>query len=551
MEFRQYEVCELSFTGPAPEGPETEADLTAVFSRNGTETRVRGFYAGGGNYRIRFLPEEAGTYRCCVSGSMLKEPCEGELDVLPAAPGRHGPVRAEGTALRYADGTPFHSFGTTVYALAHQSDALVEETMHSLASAPFNKIRICLFPKHYNYNFNEPPCYPFRPKEGRAERAFAPEQTPIYPHKSSAPDDYWDVRSPNYVFWDRFETLLRQLDAMGIQADLILFHPYDRWGFANLSPEDDLAYLDYLLRRFAAFPNVWWSLANEYDLCFNKTQAQWDAIESYVAHHDPFRHPLGNHNCFKMWDAGREYTDHVSWQTKQFFRVGELMRRFGKPVLVDECRYEGTVPEFWGNLSGRDMVRAFWKVTAQGGYCTHGETFLPGTPMGDRATDTGETDVVWWARGGKLNGESPARIAFLRKIIESLPGHLEPMPGMAGGMLGRKSGELLAEAETSPAEMQLFLQTILRMDDLEREHFIAAEFEFAGRCGEDAYLWYKDDQCCAAADLALPEGHSYRVELIDTWEMTRQTVLRSARGKVRVPMPGRAQMALLALREDT
>ncbi|MBR1496705.1 MAG: DUF5060 domain-containing protein [Oscillospiraceae bacterium] len=551
MTARQYETLELRFEGPEPEGSCVATDLRAVFSHGGEARTVKGFYAGNGEYRLRFLPEKSGDYTYRVTGEALPEPVEGAVEVLPADSGRHGPVRPDGTHLRCADGTWFHSFGTTVYGLAHQTRALIDETMDSLAASPFNKVRMCLFPKHYNYNFNEPESYPFLPAAGAAKRDFPPEETPVYPHFSEKRDDYWDVHHPDYAFWDRFEARMRQLQDMGLQIDLILFHPYDRWGFANLSPDDNLTYLDYLLRRFAAFPNVWWSLANEYDLCFNKTMEDWCAIEAFVAENDPYHHMLGNHNCFQMWDAGRGNITHISWQTKQPYRVAELMRRFGKPVLIDECRYEGTLPEFWGNLSGQDMARAFWRATVQGGYCTHGETFLPGTEMGDKATGTGEPEVVWWAKGGRLNGTSPARIAFLRQVVGELPGPLEPLDGMTSVLLGKSDPEAREVTDTAPGPLRDFFHAVLRMDRRERDHFIAAEYEYAGHCGEDAFLYYKDDQCCACADLQLPEGHGYRVEVLDTWEMARKTVLRGARGNVRVDLPGKPYMAVLAVREES
>ena len=37
-----------------------------------------------------------------------------------------------------------------------------------------------------------------------------------------------------------------------------------------------------------------------------------------------------------------------------------------------------------------------------------------------------DDDVLWWAKGGKLKGKSPEGIAFLREVMESLPGALEP-----------------------------------------------------------------------------------------------------------------------------
>ena len=41
----------------------------------------------------------------------------------PALQGDHGPARADGRLLRFADGTLYHSFGTTCYAWAHQDQA--------------------------------------------------------------------------------------------------------------------------------------------------------------------------------------------------------------------------------------------------------------------------------------------------------------------------------------------------------------------------------------------------------------------------------------------
>lgn len=47
---------------------------------------------------------------------------------------------------------------------------------------------------------------------------------------------------------------------MGIEADLIVMHPYDRWGFAQMTKEQDALYWKYVLARFSAYRNMWWSL---------------------------------------------------------------------------------------------------------------------------------------------------------------------------------------------------------------------------------------------------------------------------------------------------
>ena len=218
-----------------------EVDVKGRFFHNGTEQIVRGFYAGEDTYIRQILSGEAGSYTYQiegVAGAVSEEAC---IECKPAAKNRHGMVRPYETHFRYADGTWFYPFGTTVYAFSHQEDERVAETFETLAEAPFNKIRMCVFPKHYDYNHNEPPYYAF--EKQRENGMFI---------------------SRAWRFGIAWNPDIRKLDEMGIQCDLILFHPYDNWGFSKLSREEALVYLDYVTRRLGAFPNVWWSLANEY-----------------------------------------------------------------------------------------------------------------------------------------------------------------------------------------------------------------------------------------------------------------------------------------------
>ena len=222
---RQYETFELTFTGPEPEGSRALADVKAEFTLSGKTTEVKGFYAGAGLYKVRYYPADAG--KCCwkvwgvVSGEG-EEMCE-PADVQKAADGvggarqkaPHGMVRVEGMHFRYEDGTWYRPFGTTVYAMVHQEKDLVDTTMETLRRSPFNKVRFCVFPKHYDFNHNDPVHYPFEKTDGK-----------------------WDVHKPVNAYWEALEARIRELDEMGIQGDLILFHPYDRWGFSELAKVD-------------------------------------------------------------------------------------------------------------------------------------------------------------------------------------------------------------------------------------------------------------------------------------------------------------------------
>ena len=92
---------------------------------------------------------------------------------------------------------------------------------------------------------------------------------------------------------------------------------------------------------------------------------------------------------------------------------------------------------------------------------------------------------------------------------------------------------------------------MLRMSKEEAGRFFSCEISYNGRCGsDDALLYYYDVQTHGKVILQLPENRSYRVEVIDTWNMTRETVRTGACGTVEIPMPGREYMAVLAVAEE-
>jgi hypothetical protein len=48
---------------------------------------------------------------------------------------------------------------------------------------------------------------------------------------------------------------------------------------------------------------------------------------------------------------------------------------WGKPVVIDECGYEGDLENGWGKISGEEMLRRFWEGAIRGGYVGHDETY--------------------------------------------------------------------------------------------------------------------------------------------------------------------------------
>ena len=57
-------VFELSLPGPTAGNPFTDVRLSAKFRFRNRVVEAEGFYDGGGTYRVRFMPDAGGEWRC-------------------------------------------------------------------------------------------------------------------------------------------------------------------------------------------------------------------------------------------------------------------------------------------------------------------------------------------------------------------------------------------------------------------------------------------------------------------------------------------------------
>ncbi|WP_061782560.1 DUF5605 domain-containing protein [Microbacterium hominis] len=494
---RRWDPLEVRLSGPAHGNPFVDVDLDALFTRpDGTTVRVGGFYDGDGVYVIRALADAEGEWRFETrSTARSLDGVTGRLEVAAAPVEAHGPVRVDGFHFRHADGARHRPIGTTAYAWTHQSEARQQQTLRTLAAAPFAKLRMCVFPKSYLYNANEPLDFPF---VGSLAEGF-------------------DLERFDPAHFRRLERRIADLAALGIQADLILFHAYDRWGFSDLGPAVDERYLRYVIRRLTGFANVWWSLANEYDLLWSKDLDDWERLAAVIGEEDPFGHLLSIHNCRPFYDYGRPWVTHVSVQRVDVYRTAEntdqWRERWGKPVVVDECAYEGDIDQGWGNITGEELVRRFWEGAVRGGYIGHGETYyppaLPADPAGPADVDADDQDdeVLWWSKGGVLHGTSPARIAFLDRLIGEAPdGVWDPLPG-------------------------------------------DWDVPWGGDGGGRVRVGYFGFNRPRFRHVILGDG-TWRVEVIDTWNMTIEEIPGHHTGQLRVELPGRPYIAVRLTRTD-
>jgi hypothetical protein len=230
----------------------------------------------------------------------------------------------------------------------------------------------------------------------------------------------------------------------------------------------------------AAYRNVWWSLANEWDFMKEKKESDFVRFGEIVSHDDPYLHLLSIHNGSKIFNHTLPWITHASIQNGSAVEEpgrAELYRDvYRKPVVYDEVKYEGNIASRWGQLSAEELVFRFWNATVAGTYCGHGETYKS------------DDQVLWWSKGGVLKGQSPAHLAFLKKVLDDSPADgIEPI-----------------DRWQHP--------------------------EYGGRA-PDYYLVYLGKEAATNWDFVLPkpplgkgqppaDGMKFKVEVLDTWDMT-------------------------------
>jgi hypothetical protein len=489
----QWGVFEVSLVGPFSGNPFVDVTLSARFTSGDRTVEVHGFYDGDGVYRIRFMPEEKGTWRYLTqSNCAALSGKSGELECVAASGANHGPVRVANVYhFAYADGTPFVVIGTTCYGWVHEPADVEERTLATLKNSPFDKVRMRLLP-------------------GNAEAN-------IYPY---ARDDSgkFDAMRFDVRFFRHLEKRIADLGNRGVQADLILFDPYKKGAMQWFDAMDDAGddrYLHYVVARLSANRNVWWSLANEYGQVKGKTDGDWDHFFQLVAADDPYGHLRSIHNAQVYYDPNKPWVTHASIQNgsavADFGRAVLFRELCRKPIVYDEVCYEGNIDRRWGRLTPQEMVKRFWLGTIAGTYVTHGETY------------SNPQKLSWTSEGGVLVGQSPPRLAFLRKILEAGPSEgIEPI------------------------------------DETYQTHY-------GGRAGEYYLVFFGDEQPTSwqfslprdpPNKGALAEGMKFRVDVLDTWNMTTTAVDRtftlgklveSAYGAVgdgKIDLPGKPFMAL-------
>ncbi|MGW8949517.1 DUF5605 domain-containing protein [Streptomyces sp. NPDC055709] len=208
-----------------------------------------------------------------------------------------------------------------------------------------------------------------------------------------------------------------------------------------------------------------------------------------IREHDYGHHLLTVHGAIDT-DFGAPWITHASLRHDQVRAIAGLVDALAKPVLIDDCGAEGDAPDPDGSLPAQEMLARIWEGICQGGHVTHAESYGP---------------HPWSVCGGRPVGEAVPRIAFLRRTLADAPAGLRHNPAYY-------------DASTIEAPGEYVLQYL----------------------GPHRYPHRRFD---------LPAGAAYRVDVIDTWNMTVRPLEGTRTGCFEVELPAEQYFAIRLRRE--
>ncbi len=296
-----------SYAGPF-DGPGGTATFTGPGGRKKT---VRGFWDGGKEFKIRFTPTAEGqwtyTTRSADAGLGGKS---GSFRCTAPRSGSHGFLRRDETYryhFAWDDGTRYFLCGNTYYGLLDRGEKDWKQTIDGTKSRGMNKIRF------------------HGPRDGK--------------------------EGVTLERLRKLDQVVRYMGAQGIVADLLVF---SSGSFQETEAEDE-DYLRYILARYAAYPNVAWTLVNEWNYR-PKPRAYWNRMGRLVRAEDPWSREANAPRALSVHQQTRidfQFFDET-WMSHAIIQLGV---RNGQPVTQDdELKYKGAPTQArmrygddWGN----------------------------------------------------------------------------------------------------------------------------------------------------------------------------------------------------------
>ena len=405
----QWSVLEITLTAnakksnPYLDGPTVTATFTGP-SGSGITKTVKGFWSGnnanGNNiFKIRFAPTVKGTwtYTTTSSDAGLTISTKKSIIVVDPQVGNEGFVRYDASSsppnphhFFFDSGKPYFMFGQTYYEilLNVKGNGDWKIAIDNNDAYKINKIRMHL--------------RPWADTEAGGKTTTYPDSEPFVitgTNPLKVNHDKLDL-----THWKNAEQVIQYLYSKGMYADIILFSDSPH-SYGTLT--QDQRYVRYAISRFAAYPNVLWTLTNEWQISereFGKGWSYWDGMGNIIRSEDPWSkegnklralsiHPSTTEDFlfFKNPTTGTL----VTWPSHAILQYGRsgtyssfldmntnaiAIKNLDSPdnnrkipIVNDEFGYIGEFGSKGETDARLDHRQAIWGVVLAGGYATTGD----------------------------------------------------------------------------------------------------------------------------------------------------------------------------------
>jgi hypothetical protein len=195
----------------------------------------------------------------------------------------------------------------------------------------------------------------------------------------------------------RLRWLLDHYPDVGLE---LIFFPRGKYGedekfWKSLSSAQKERLLRYVVARYAAYPQVFWLVANDshYGPQFPNNNAYVREVGGYFKNHDAWRHPMstGHARRIEFFFGKEDWATYLHLEHEYDLGAEQYAkyRHHGKPVLLGEDRYEQYLPK----LDPTDMRyyqrRLYWTWLLSDGMANYGGRWWvlhPYSETGSRST---------------------------------------------------------------------------------------------------------------------------------------------------------------------
>lgn len=355
---RQFGVHEIELRGQPGDNPFEVTSTVKFTAPSGSETVVRAFYDGGRTWRARVYVSESGRWRWQAS--------TGESGAFrassPALPGMLRRHRDDPRQWMTDNGKWFLNLSDTSYFLLLEDHREWRRYVREDVALGITSLRVTALPdKDFDFDTQ-------KPRKEWAAYCVDP--------------DCISLRLENFRTSDaRLEWMLDNYPEMYVQ--LILFPRGSRYGqdetaWVKFSDGAKRRIMDYMLARFAAYPQLFWLIVNDahYGPKFPNNNALASEVGEYFAKHDPWRHLLSTGPVRFMPFPFRGAAWVSYYHLEDAYQLGagkmELYRSDPVHVFLGEDRYEQDRARFDPKNPTYYYRCMFWSWLLAGGSANYG-----------------------------------------------------------------------------------------------------------------------------------------------------------------------------------